>query len=411
MRKWCLQEMQASIENPHSPRNKFQYLRNEHSATDNDGPVFQLVDPRAQFHLYVSQAPCGDATTASLARIQTEESRTSFINGQQGLTDATVNNIARSQSQLQSQSLAERIEPGLKRDREETEDGKLDQDTSSSSKHPRTDKIESQHTAQSETSISEYGCNHVLGFRRGRIDYDSVGVLRTKPGRVDSEPTMSMSCSDKIARWNILGLTSALVVPFLSPIYLNSVITRELFDATALKRALFERIKDCQCSEASLEGASEIINDQPYKSHQINIYESDIAFEFSKEIVAEQCKSIAVNTLPVPSPRKVIANGCKAGASTKKQLPPKARSKLCKISMFKASVDLWESLPRKPGLGQRLSEVGQGSDKITYIQWKRLAKDYTKAKEGLFKGVFRNWVKNDASLEEFNLLGKSSLKP
>ncbi|KAG0261956.1 tRNA-specific adenosine deaminase 1 [Mortierella polycephala] len=363
----------------------------------------------------------GDATTASLAKIQTEESRASFMNGQQGRTDATVDSAVRSQSQ--SQSLVQGIEPGLKRSREEIEDGKPDQEISSSSKHPRTDKIDSPHTAQSETSIGEYGHHHALDFRRGRIDYDSVGALRTKPGRVDSEPTMSMSCSDKIARWNILGLTSALVVPFLSPIYLNSVITRELFDATALKRALFERVMDRQCSEDILEGDSESIDDQPYKPHRIKIYESDIAFEFSKETIAEQCKSIAVNALPVPSPwsiswiacdplkTEVIVNGCKAGASAKKQLPPKARSRLCKLSMFKASVDLWESLPRKPDLGRYLSESGQDSNKITYIQWKKLATDYTKAKEGLFKGVFRNWVKSDASLEEFNLLGESSLKP
>ena len=29
---------------------------------------------------------------------------------------------------------------------------------------------------------------------RGRHDFDVLGVLRTKPGRIDSEPTLSMSC-------------------------------------------------------------------------------------------------------------------------------------------------------------------------------------------------------------------------
>ena len=40
--------------------------------------------------------------------------------------------------------------------------------------------------------------------------YHNVGVLRTKPGRGD--PTLSMSCSDKIMKWCILGKVNRLVL-------------------------------------------------------------------------------------------------------------------------------------------------------------------------------------------------------
>lgn len=59
---------------------------------------------------------------------------------------------------------------------------------------------------------------------RGRDNYTLLGVLRTKPGRLDSPSTHSMSCSDKIALWNVVGLQGALLTYLMKPVYLTSVV-------------------------------------------------------------------------------------------------------------------------------------------------------------------------------------------
>lgn len=109
---------------------------------------------------------------------------------------------------------------------------------------------------------------------------------------------------------------------------------------------------------------------------------------------------------------EVLVNGCKAGASAKKKIQPKSRSRLCKINMFERSVALWKSISPQPLLVQSMMTIpaaGSPSEPgpagITYHEWKGLDKDFIKAKQQLFAGVFQNWVRGNSSLEFFNIHG------
>ena len=90
---------------------------------------------------------------------------------------------------------------------------------------------------------------------RGRDNYSLYSVLRTKPGRADSPPTSCMSCSDKIASWNVLGFQGALVSALLPPLYISTIIIGDVLQESMVdfvmedcSRAFWKRIGGLQGS-------------------------------------------------------------------------------------------------------------------------------------------------------------------
>ncbi|XP_035138925.1 double-stranded RNA-specific editase 1 isoform X3 [Callithrix jacchus] len=80
----------------------------------------------------------------------------------------------------------------------------------------------------------------------GTIPVRSNASVQTWDGVLQGERLLTMSCSDKIARWNVVGIQGSLLSIFVEPIYFSSIILGSLYHGDHLSRAMYQRISNIE---------------------------------------------------------------------------------------------------------------------------------------------------------------------
>ncbi|VFV20221.1 double-stranded rna-specific editase b2, partial [Lynx pardinus] len=78
----------------------------------------------------------------------------------------------------------------------------------------------------------------------GTVPVRGPSTVQTWDGVLLGEQLVTMSCTDKIARWNVLGLQGALLCHFIEPVYLHSIIVGSLHHTGHLSRVMSHRTED-----------------------------------------------------------------------------------------------------------------------------------------------------------------------
>uniref|UniRef100_H2Q1J4 Adenosine deaminase RNA specific B2 (inactive) n=1 Tax=Pan troglodytes TaxID=9598 RepID=H2Q1J4_PANTR len=107
----------------------------------------------------------------------------------------------------------------------------------------------------------------------GTVPVRGPSAVQTWDGVLLGEQLITMSCTDKIARWNVLGLQGALLSHFVEPVYLQSIVVGSLHHTGHLARVMSHRMEGVGQLPASyrhnrplLSGVSDAEARQPGKS-------------------------------------------------------------------------------------------------------------------------------------------------
>lgn len=236
---------------------------------------------------------------------------------------------------------------------------------------------------------------------RGRTHFSHLGAVRLKPSRPDAPPTLSKSCTDKLALSQCTSLLSSLPSLLIHPgnCYLSSlVIPKSQYVPSACERAF--------SSSGRMSGITKDMQGKwsgGYRFKEFKVQPTEREFMHSRRSVRAGERAVSCNLSAVYTPRfqESLIGGVLQG---RKQLDPRGASLLSRRSMWKVVVQIMGlmsalGLQRIDGATGTGEEIGKGTYKD--VKNSEDLNDRRAVKRDV-QQVLKGWMKNTGD-DEFSL--------
>lgn len=219
----------------------------------------------------------------------------------------------------------------------------------------------------------------------GRACFSQLGVIRRKPSRADAPPTLSKSCSDKIALKQCTSLLSSLGSLLVSPrgLYLSSLVLPESqFSATACERCFGPRGRMAPVGD--LQGEWE----DGYAFRPFEVRTTGLEFEYSPRATeGEETANYVPSHLSTAWSCNGLAENVIGGVlEGRKQSDPRGGSAVSRRKMWVLATEV----ARMAGMGELATFQG------TYGEMKegRMVAERRKVKAEARGAALKGWIRN-----------------
>ena len=221
----------------------------------------------------------------------------------------------------------------------------------------------------------------------GRGHFSSLGRVRRKPSRADAHPTLSKSCSDKLAMKQCTSLLSSVTSLLVDPgrAYLHQlVLPQSQHISSALERCF------------SLKGrlaplAQEIQSNQSWQSgYECRLFatiKTSRDFAFSRKTAQVAGKAVGLNLASMWTPNRleVLIGGTIQGY---KQFAPRGASSICRANLWRSALNVATIV------GSHVAEAALKQARYQDLKATALLLHRRKVKADVKKAALRGWVDN-----------------